>query len=255
MNGVTARSGPARAHRRRGVTLLEMLVAVTLLSLLAGGILVALHVGLNGMAKAKARLMDNRRLAGTQRILEEQIAGFMPVMGECVVGADQAAVRIPFFQGAPQSMRFVSAYSLREAWRGLPQILEFQVIPGEPGGGVRLIVNEHPYGGPRSTGVFCAGMVPAGEGGLFVPAFQPITAGPQSFVLADRLAYCRFSFLLRGRGPAEPDRWVEQWTLPVWPAAVRMEMAPIEEDTVRLRPLNLVVPVRVTAAPGRSYGS
>lgn len=253
MKGRGAETGSAR-RGERGVTLLEMLVAVTLLSLLSGGILLALHAGLNGMAKAKARLMDNRRLAGTQRILEQQIAGFLPVMADCVGAGAMAAPRIPFFQGEAQSMRFVSAYSLGEAWRGVAQILEFQVIPGEPGGGLRLVVNEHPYAGSRSAGIFCAGMIADGTTGLPVPAFHPIAVGPQSFVLADRLAYCRFSFLERGRGP-EPDRWVTHWTAPRWPAAVRIEMAPIEADAVRLRPLTLTVPVQVTALPGRSYGS
>ena len=40
---------------------------------------------------------------------------------------------IQFFQGEAQSMRFVSTYSLQQAWRGLPQILEFLVIPREDG--------------------------------------------------------------------------------------------------------------------------
>ena len=45
-------------------------------------------------------------------------------------------------------MRLVSTFSLQQAWRGQPQILELFVIPGEDGNGVRLVVNEIPYAGP-----------------------------------------------------------------------------------------------------------
>ena len=39
-------------------------------------------------------------------------------------------------------MRFVTSYSLEDAWRGRPRIAAMQVIPGENNQGVRLIVNE-----------------------------------------------------------------------------------------------------------------
>lgn len=243
---------PHATQAERGVTLLEMLVAVTLLSLLSGGILIALHTGLNGMSKVKTRLMDNRRLAGVQRIIEQQVAGFIPVVSVCAPGGDQPPVRLPFFQGETQSMRFVSAYSLKEGWRGIPHVLEFQVIPGEPGAGFRLVVNEQPYAGARSAGIYCAGVQADEATGAPVPVFRPIEISPQSFVLADRLAHCRFSFLERGRNPSE-DRWTPHWVQPRWPAAVRIEMAPLEPDAVRLRPVTATIPLHVTAEPGRSY--
>ena len=56
-----------------------------------------------------------------------------------------------------ETMRFVTSYSLNEAARGVPRILEYRVIPGDNGNGVRLIVNETLYTGPLSTAGFCAG--------------------------------------------------------------------------------------------------
>ena len=140
-----------------GVTLLELLLAVSLLSLLSVGIVTTLRVGITAMEKANTRLMDNRRMAGVQRILEQQIAGFVPVMADCVQGGEKPPFPLPFFQGEPQSMRLVSSFSLGEGWRGYAQVLEFQVIPGEKGVGVRLIVNEHLYSGPARAGAFCLG--------------------------------------------------------------------------------------------------
>ena len=87
-------------------------------------------------------------------------------------------------------MRFVTSYSLQDAWRGRPQIVVLQVIPGEEGHGVRLIVNETPYTGSNQAGQMVASIDPDSTA-----HFIPVLPGPQSFVLADRLAYCRFWYL------------------------------------------------------------
>ena len=233
---------------RAGVTLIELLIAISLLSLLSVGILMAMRVGLNAMQKANARLMDNRRVFSVQRILEQQLAGFMPELADCLPGPQAPPVKMPFFQGEPQSMRFVSSYSLGEAARGYPRILEFQVIPGENNVGVRLVVNEHLYTGSLGAGVFCLGRTPDPLSGIPVPRFRPIEIGPSSFVLADRLAYCRFSY--REIAPAPLlERWVPVWTKVTWPTAVRVEMAPLEPDSTRLQLVTLVAPIRVNKVP------
>jgi general secretion pathway protein J len=238
---------------RSGVTLLELLVAVSLLSLLTAGVLAALRLGIHAMAKTSARLADNRRVAATQHILEQQVAGLIPILAECSPQPGQPPVRFPFFQGEPQTMRFVSAFSLGEAWRGYPRILEFQVIPAAPGQGLRLVVNERLYVGAASAGASCLGLAPAPEIGLPVPRFAPVEIGPYSFVLADRLAFCRLAYK-EEMPPPEPDRWVARWVKPQWPSAIRIEMAPLEAGEVRLRPLTLVAPVRVTRLPAELYG-
>ncbi len=235
-----------------GLTLIEVLVAVTLVSVLSVGILVAMRVGLDALQKADKKLMDNRRVAGAQRVLEEQIAGFLPVKTVCAPGPDSPQNPIVFFEGQPQSMRMVSTYSLQEAWRGQPRILEFQVIQGEDGQGVRLIVNEIRYTSPPQTGQFCLGMLPDPASGLSVPQFAPIQAGPQSFVLADKLAWCRFSYLEPARPPLL-ERWRPDWVLPRWPLAIRVEMAPLTETPGRLRPVTISAAINVSRSPEVEY--
>lgn len=235
-----------------GVTLMELLIAVSLLALLVTGILSAMRMGFNALGKANGRLMDNRRVAGAQRILEQQIAGFIPVVAECLADPERPPVRMPFFQGEPQSMRFVSGYSLGEAWRGFPQTVEFQVAPGKDGRGVMLIVNEHLYTGPRGPGLFCLGARFDPELGRPVPRFRPIEIGPGSFVLADKLAFCRFAYRELAPPPVM-ERWVPMWTAPQWPTAVRVEIAPFEPDPARLQPMTLTVPVRINRAPEEAY--
>jgi hypothetical protein len=150
-------------------------------------------------------------------------------------------------------MRFVSTYSLSGGWRGYPQILEFQVIQGERGEGVRLVVNEHLYTGPIGAGNFCLGTEMAPDIGVRIPIFRPVQSGPSSFVLADRLAYCRFRF--REILPLPPrERWVERLILPQWPSAVRIEMQSLATDAARIPMLSITAPIRVNERPGGRYG-
>jgi len=231
-------------RRESGLTLMEVLIAVSLLSLLSLGMAIALRVGLSAMAKANTRLIDDRRVAGTQRILEQEIAGFMPVKALCGSADGQApGALIQFFQGDAQAMRFVSTYSLQQAWRGLPQILEFLVIPREDGKGVRLVVNEHIYSGPRSAGAFCIGP----------GRYLPVEPGPASFVLADNLAFCRFSYLAPVSPPLRIPQWLPAWARPKWPTAVRLDMEPLRDDVVRLRPVTITQPIRVNRSPEIDY--
>lgn len=240
-----------RRSSRAGLTLMEVLIAVSLVSLLSVGILMAIRTGLNAMGKTNARLMANRRSIGAQRVLEQQVAGFMPVLADCAAAPDQPFARIPFFQGEPQSMRFVSAYSLEEANRGAPRVLEFQVIPGANNQGVRLVVNEHPYIGPRSAGLYCLGRGPDPVAGM-AARFPPIQIGPRSFVLADRLAACRF-FFRQAMPPPLFERWEERWIRPGWPSAIRVEMLPLERDPSKVPLVSLTIPLRAQKDPTIQY--
>jgi len=235
-----------KACATSGVTLIELLIAISLLSLLSVGMLMALRVGLNALEKANSKLMANRRAVSTQRILESQIAGLIPVGADCPVNLPGGRpIRVLFFEGQPQSMRFVSAYSLEEAARGYPRILEFQVIPGEQDRGVRLIVNETLYSGPLSAGASCLGLFPDPvQGGGIAPRFRPVEPGPHSFVLADRLAFCRF-FYKEKLPPLLPESWLPEWRRSRWPEAVRVEMAPLEPDPSRVPLATLTVPIYV----------
>mgnify|MGYP003353077560 CR=1 FL=1 len=142
-------------------------------------------------------------------------------------------------------MRFVTAYSLQDAARGPAQIASFQVIPGDKGVGVRLIVNELPYTGPQQAGLLVTGQE---QDPLTGPRtrFAPVVPGPQSFILADRLAYCRFSF--QEPIPDAPfRRWRPDWTNPQrLPLGIRIEMAPLRTTPGELQVSTITVPVYLT---------
>jgi hypothetical protein len=233
-----------------GVTLMELLIAILLFSLLSVGIVLTLRVALSAMTKTDSKLMANRRVSSIERILNEEIAGIIPVSAACAAGGRPSGL-LMFFQGEAQSMRLASTYSLHEGARGMPMILEFQVIPGENNQGVRLVVNEQWYTGPRAAGMFCLGMGRDPVTGLPGPIFVPIQIGGNSFVLSDRLAYCRFSFR-DSRSKPQPF-WVDHWVTQMLPDAVRVTLAPLAPDPGRLQPVTLTIPVRLTRLPLADY--
>jgi len=230
---------------RRGVTLLELLVVTTLAGLLSLGILYSMRIGLHAMERTHDRLLSNRRVVGAQRALENQMAGLIPVSFRC--GAPTAVVGSIFFQGEPNGMRFISSYSLQEAARGYPRILEYLVIPTPAG--ARLVVTERHYTGPLSILPLCAG---AGVDGTGAAMLQPLQLTGEPFVLADRLAFCRLSYLIVNRATRQ-RAWLPRFIGNAPPEAVRIEMAPMMPDPARLGMTAMTLPVRVERFGAETY--
>jgi len=252
---------------RSGVTLIEVLVAITLLSLLSVAMLFALRIGLMAYSKTNAKLMDDRRVAGAQRILEQELEGIVPAVGPCSGMPDAAPASTPgstqgspagpmfgFFQAAPNAMRLVSTFSLQQGWRGRPRILELFVVPADNGEGLRLVVNELPYSGPLAAGRLCTGVTPDPAAGVSLPHFLPVMAGPDSFVLADKLAFCRFVYLWPPKIPTDPAVWSPVALSAGWPLAIRVEMAPLQPDPSVLQPLTVTAALHLHLTQTIPYG-
>jgi prepilin-type N-terminal cleavage/methylation domain-containing protein len=231
-----------KRHPRAGVTLIELLVSVTLFALLSVGMLYAFRIGIMAYQKTQTHLMDNRRVAGAQRILLEELQNMVPVTVAC--GDQGGPPTVPFFQGEPQAMRLVSTYSLQGASRGLAQILEIFVEPADSGNGVRLLVNEIPYGGPMAAGRLCT-----------APGhYLPVSPSEKSFVLADNLAYCKFSYQFVPLDLVPERLWLSQFPGKTWPRGVRIEMAPLVPNPASLQPISVTAVIRVHRNPEVQYG-
>jgi general secretion pathway protein J len=229
-----------RSGRQRGVTLIELMIAVTLVAAISAGLLSAMRTSLLAYEKINRRLQDDRRAMGLEQALARQIGGVMPVMGFCPAPAGGAG-RVPIFNGDPQSVRFVSSYSLAEGARGYPRLVEYQVAP-DPNGGVRLLMNERIYYGPASSVPLCVNRT-----------FLPIVITPESVEMAGRLAYCRLVY--REPTPYSPvgGAWLPVWNQPNLPRVVRIEMASLDPNPARLPVLTLNVPVHVTRVVDTTY--
>ena len=74
-----------RAHSKteRGVTLLELLIAISLVALLSTGMMLALRTSVQAYGKTGQRLESNRRTVGREQILSNQIGSAMAVTALC----------------------------------------------------------------------------------------------------------------------------------------------------------------------------
>ena len=248
--GAGAALKPAALARQAGFTLIEILIAVSLVGLLSVAMLFSIRVALNAQLKADTKLTDNRRVMGAQRALEQELNNFMPETA-IFTPPEGGSQPVPFFQGQPQTMRFVSSYSLNQASRGLPQILEFLVVEGDRGG-VRLIVNELPYRDAYSTGARISAIAADPEIGVPLPVFLPIETGAWSFVIADRLAYCRLMYLEYVKETRRQE-WRADWIQRQWPLAVRIEMAPLETSGARLHPVTVTAALHADRSQELTY--
>lgn len=235
-----------RRAAQSGVTLMELLIAITLVSMLTTGMLFAMRVGLDAMNSTQRRIEENRRLLGAHRVLEQEFGGFMPAVAHCGIGAMGMSPPVPFFQGEPTVMRFVSAYSLLESWRGLPVVVELFVAPATDGKGMRLLMNQFPYRGPVGAGSLCGPPVPGPLGAM--PSFPPPVPRAVTYVLADHLSRCQFSYKIDL--PNVPQQWLPGWQRPDrWPRAVRIDMLSLDMDASRVQPMPATFPIYVDKPP------
>lgn len=233
--------------REAGVTLIELLIAITLVSLLSVGMLFAMRVGVNTMDSANRRVAVNRRALGAQRILEQQLGSFLPVYANCQGGMDQRGERQFFFAGTEQVMQFVTGYSITEAHRGLPRVVQLFVAPRDDGQGLRLLENEHPYNGPFGAGLFCSPAVADPFTGVMGPRFRMPEQQPGSFVVADNLSGVRFAYQDVHPENKLLDIWVPRWVVANrMPRAVRIEFDLGGYDPSRVQPVTLTMPLHVT---------
>ena len=224
-------------------------MAVTLLALIAATMTIVLRISLDGSAKAQQRIASNRKVMGVERVMREQIANLLPAKTSCQSAPGSATAAEILFEGRPSRMRFVSTYTLNEAARGIPRLVEYVVIPGAQQG-VRLVMNEIAYGGPRWLVPVCVGYETVND--LQVPQFTPIQVSGNSFVLADELASCRFAYrddhdLQKG------PQWIQLWALKQWPGAIRIELVPLVPNPSLLQTSSLTVPIAVNPKPNQEY--
>lgn len=210
-------AGPVR---QRGLTLIEMVMAMTLLALLMsmvyGGLRVAMRA--NDAARERSELVNEVRVA--QRLLRRQLRAALPVRGNAP-GADGELARV--FDGSSQRMRFVGpmpgylggGVHVQEIW-----------LEGEPGD--ERMMFRHRLAHPDST---------PGDG----------DEGREPVLLIDGLADARFSYLDLDLREANERRWRDEWEPAArFPSLVRVHASRSRRALVPWP--TLVVAPRVTHA-------
>ena len=216
-------TAPPLTRRRRdaGMTLIELLLAVTLFGAISASMGLVLNVAFTSLNKIDAKVDFNRRVISSQRALDQILNGLIPVVTPC-------AGKPVGIMGSVSAMRFLSSYSLTEGSRGRPQIVELFTAPS-PNGGFRLLLNERPYLGKRMLTAICG---------------MPFLTNDSSFILADRLERCLFSFRRIDR-ESGGETWTPVWVFPEWPSAIRIDMAPVKFQANQIQPATVFAPLFV----------
>ena len=216
-------TAPPLTRRRRdaGMTLIELLLAVTLFGAISASMGLVLNVAFTSLNKIDAKVDFNRRVISSQRALDQILNGLIPVVTPC-------AGKPVGIMGSVSAMRFLSSYSLTEGSRGRPQIVELFTAPS-PNGGFRLLLNERPYLGKRMLTAICT---------------LPFLTSDSSYILADRLERCLFSFRRIDRESGS-EIWTANWGFPEWPSAIRIDMAPVKFQANQIQPSTVFAPLFV----------
>lgn len=224
-----------------GLTLIEVLVALSLLALVSVSLLTATGAGLQTWLTARDAILLDRRVADGSAQLLAAIGGMVPML---VTVAPERGGAFPFFQGEAQIMRFVTAHSTIHRGRGGFRLLVLRVVSGAEG--LELIVEESPCPDSYSLAELVenpARRSVASVRGRLVLARE--YEGKDAWTVADRLSHCRFAYLRGGDGRNRSSAWLSRWDdRQALPRAVRIEL--VARTTAR--PAARLQPRRITAA-------
>ena len=235
---------PPRLIRRKsvaGFTLLELLVSMTILSLLATTILFGWRIAISAWQKASDHLERSRTVLEANQLLERQIASMLPYRTSTV-----KAGQVLFFQGEPRTARFLSRYSLTgRSSSGLYRI-EYQ-IADMTAGGKELLMNEFPVQSDQELASLFSLPDPAST--VKMLQFVSFERGPQTVVLLTGLQDCRFEYF-KPAFANEAAHWTDQWAGPSTelPRAMAIRVA-LPESPSELQPSSVVAEIRNFSPP------
>jgi len=220
----------------QGFTLLELLISFTIVALLATTVLFGWRIAASAWQKANLYSLRSRTVLETNQLLQEQIASMVPYQAITSAGNPET-----FFQGEPQSARFLSRYSLAgRAGSGLYRI-DYQIAEGA-GGTKQLLLNEFPVRSREELGALIAGAETNNVERML--RFYPFERGPQTVTLLEGLRECRLEYY-QPPVPPQPGYWRDHWSsnsgeLPRG-MAIRV-LAPEQPDY--LIPISIVAAIR-----------
>jgi type II secretory pathway component PulJ len=182
---------------------MELLISMTVLSLLATTILFSWRIAAGAWQKASTHLERSRTVLAVNQLLEEQIASMVPYRV-----ATSSGTPALFFQGEGQTARFLSRYSMAgRANSGLYRI-EYQIFDA-PDGTKQLLMNEYAVRSREELGSLMTAPEPSLAEQLF--RFAPFQNTAQTFTLLNGLKDCRFEYY-KPPIQLEPGSWVSLWS-------------------------------------------
>ena len=222
----------ARWKIQDGFTLLELLVSMTIVSLLATTILFGWRIAAGAWGRANQLVEDQRRVVAIHQVLATQMAEMTPV-----APSSRVISTVVFFQGERQTARFLSRYSLLNRSRSGLYRIEYQIADGSDGVH-QLLVNEVPASSSNDIASLLTGTEQRPEGMLL--RFAPFERSSQTRVLLDDLTDAHFEYYRPARVQG-PSGWVSEWISQgnELPRAMAIRFTP-QQVAGQLQPVSIV---------------
>jgi len=207
----------------KGFTLLEVIVAVTLVVMMAVGIWSVFRTSLRAWFRGTEYIDASQRQRNILDMVRKQMASAFPMASPLDPAIQN--VTYPLFRGTETMMEFVSLNSLRFQDSPGLTLVQYELSPEDEGSGYRLVEREKPYVGQASasmddTGVFSS-----------VPIF-------------DNISNCYFEY--KNPVPEENEEtWVREWygeQEGQLPSAIAMTFE-LPDENGEMRRQQIIVPI------------
>lgn len=212
-----------RAHED-GFSLLEMIIAVTLVALMAVGVYAVFRISLSSWSRGTGFIDVNQRHRSILDLVQKQMASIYGQMAP--IDLQSGGAIYPIFGGTEDSVQFISLSSLRFQENPGLTMVSYDLVRGS-GGNFSLVEREQPY----------LGIDPLREGLLERKDDRFVT-------IFEDLASFTFEYFDSGTGEL-PAKWVREWNareIGKLPAAISMTM--VSRDSAGgLLSRHMVVPI------------
>jgi prepilin-type N-terminal cleavage/methylation domain-containing protein len=217
-------SRQASGRKEKGFTLIETVIAVTLVAMMAVGLWSAFRVSLSSWKRGTDSIDANQRHRSTVDLVKKQMASIYAVIAP--IDLQAGGTVYPLFAGTESGVQFVSLNSLRFYEHPGLTMVSYDVEQDKTGA-YRLVEREAQY----------LGLEPGRES-----FFDRNTGEP--FVVFENLTSFTFEYFDPGDSD-RPARWVTEWDakeMTELPAAISMTMVSQDAKGETLS-RHLVVPI------------
>ncbi len=202
---------------QNGFTLIEMLIAMTLLSMMVVLLFSSLKVAAESWNAGESKIIEVNRKAVVYQFFKRQFAGIRPVTAPASQQVNDGSMPAPAFLGQRQAISFVGSLPASALRKGL-HVFDIAASPTDPSA---LIVTLAPY--------------------IQTDATPP----PEKVVLLEHVKAFEFSYF-GGKGDGGAAVWESEWIgLGVLPQLIKVSIR-LEDDSFWPE---MVFPVRINAQP------
>jgi prepilin-type N-terminal cleavage/methylation domain-containing protein len=193
-----------KTRPQNGVTLIELLVAITLLGFVSLGLLFAMRIGISSWQRGDARLAADRAVVSAGDLISAQLASAQARIVN--FGPRDQRVSFLLFEGIADRLHFLTRYSVAGRERGGSYLAEYW-FERNAHNECRLLYNEYPFRSDDDA-IAVVDQIVQGPGGQLVQYRAP-RAGPKTRILYTGIHDCGFEYLIE---PSDrPVYWGKLW--------------------------------------------